>query len=151
LSSRGVAGFNPSALLCLRTAAGLTQSELADRARLLGARVLPINICQYEQGRRSPQFSTLQALATSLGVEPTELLKVPEQADLTTLRTLAGLTQRLLSVQLGVAQARWSRIECGRSSLDVSKHPLAADLLQVSIEQLRRALALARTRKRTRA
>jgi transcriptional regulator with XRE-family HTH domain len=151
LSSRGVAGFNPSALLRLRTIAGLTQSELAEKARLLGARVLPINICQYEQGRRSPQISTLQALASSLQVESTALLKVPEQADLATLRTLAGLTQRLLSMQLGVAQARWSRIERGCASLDESKHCLAADLLQVSIEQLHRALNLARTRQRTRA
>jgi len=126
----------------------MTQMELARIARGHGARVAGSHICQYEQGKRSPQAATLRALASSLNVPPTALLVGVALADLARLRVLAGFNQRLLARQLGVAQARWSRIERGRALLEESKHSLAAVLLQVTVEQLHRALDAARTRQR---
>ena len=47
----------------LRTQAGLTQPQLAERAELSKA-----GIANLEQGRTSPAWATLQALCTALGV-----------------------------------------------------------------------------------
>ncbi|MFI1259169.1 helix-turn-helix domain-containing protein, partial [Streptomyces netropsis] len=54
------------------------------------------------------------------------------------------LSQRSLASALGIAQARWSRIERGQSTLDEHHVPLAAKLLGVSEGQLRSAMAAAR-------
>lgn len=141
MASRGVATFSGAALRRLRTAALLSQDELAAKARANGARVAGSHICQYEQGRRKPQLTTVRALAAALGVPlKALLLRGAAPADVARLRLLAGWSQQALASRLGIAQARWSRIERGFSSLDESKFPPAADLLKVTVEQLLRAL-----------
>lgn len=47
----------------LREQAGLTQPQLADRAKLSKA-----GVADLEQGRREPSWSTVQALCAALGV-----------------------------------------------------------------------------------
>lgn len=123
-----------------RAASAMSQDELAQKARALGARVAGPHICLYEQDKRKPQLATVLALAASLRVPPGALLPSSMSADVERLRLLAGWSQRALAHRLGVAQARWSRIERGLSALDESKERLAAELLKVSVEQLRRAL-----------
>lgn len=60
----------------LRTKAGLTQPELADRAGI------PLTTLQgHEQGRRLPNFPTAVRLARALGVSLDELAKCDEAAD----------------------------------------------------------------------
>ncbi|MEU6405355.1 helix-turn-helix domain-containing protein [Streptomyces sp. NPDC046985] len=141
MASRGVAAFSGAALRRLRTAAFLSQDELAAKARANGARVAGPHICQYEQGRRKPQLTTVCALAAALGVPLEALLRRgAAPADVARLRLLAGWSQQALASRLGIAQARWSRIERGLSSLDESKFRAAADLLKVTVEQLLRAL-----------
>ncbi|MGY3677329.1 helix-turn-helix domain-containing protein [Streptomyces sp. TE33382] len=140
MASRGVAAFSAAALRRLRTKASLSQDELAAMARVRGARVAGTHICLYEQGRRKPQLPTAQALADSLRVPLESLLSTGRSDDVQRLRLLAGWSQRALARRLGVAQARWSRIERGLASLDESKFRLAAELLKVTVEQLLRSL-----------
>ncbi|MFZ3492194.1 helix-turn-helix domain-containing protein [Streptomyces sp. 5.8] len=145
MGSRGVAGFSAAALRRLRTAARLSQDELATRARSHGASVAGPHICLYEQGKRKPQLTTVLALAAVLCVPLSALIPDSAPVDLARLRMLAGMSQGDVARRLGVAQARWSRIERGKSSLDDSMLPPAARLLKIPVGQLRRALEAARS------
>jgi transcriptional regulator with XRE-family HTH domain len=69
------------------------------------------------------------------------LLSTGRPDDVQRLRLLAGWSRHALAHRLGIAQARWSRIERNLSSLDESKSRLAAELLKVTVEQLLRSLA----------
>ncbi|MER6117949.1 helix-turn-helix domain-containing protein [Streptomyces sp. NPDC001743] len=140
MANRGVSAFSAAALRRLRTTASLSQDDLAAMARTRGARVAGTHICLYEQGRRKPQLLTAQALADSLRVPLDALLSTSRPDDVQRLRLLAGWSQRALAHRLGIAQARWSRIERGLSSLDESKFRLAAELLKVTVEQLLHSL-----------
>ena len=146
LGTRGVVGFDRAALRALRLLAGLSQGELAGRARAHGSKLSPQHICLYETGGRVPRLTTLQSLAAALQVPPGELLRPSEPNELNVLRVRAGLSQRTLAALLGIAQARWSRIERGHSCLDASKITTAAGLLHVTIEQLHHALKTSRSR-----
>ena len=48
----------------LREAAGLSQAELGERAR-----ITRVQVNRLESGKRSPNWSTVQALAKALGVK----------------------------------------------------------------------------------
>ena len=54
----------------LREAAGMTQADLAKRARLTR-----VYVTRLEGGRQDPSLSTINALAGALGVRVTELLE----------------------------------------------------------------------------
>src|SRR5262245_41376685 len=56
----------------VRTAAGLTQAELAERAGLTRE-----GIAQLETGRRKPAWETVLALCAALGVDCTVFTKEP--------------------------------------------------------------------------
>ncbi|MFF4531550.1 helix-turn-helix domain-containing protein [Streptomyces sp. NPDC001407] len=144
MSSRGVAGFDAEALRALRTAAGFSQHKLAGHAREHGAQVAGPHICLYERGRRTPELRTLTALASALDVPLSALLEDDPTPSLYWLRMRKGMSQRGLAAALGIAQARWSRIERGQSTLDEQQVPLAAKLLGVKVSQFRMALATAR-------
>jgi transcriptional regulator with XRE-family HTH domain len=53
----------------IRVSLGLSQSELARRSSKT-----PGYICDMERGRRAPNLSTLEEIASGLGVDPTVLL-----------------------------------------------------------------------------
>lgn len=144
MSGRGVVGFDADALRTLRTAAGITQDKLAGRVRKHGANVAGPHICLYERGKRTPQLRTLTALAFALDVPPSALLEDDSALSLRRLRLRAGTSQRCLAAALGIAQARWSRIERGQSTLDEHHVPLAAKLLGASEGELYSAMAAAR-------
>jgi transcriptional regulator with XRE-family HTH domain len=57
----------------LRTQAGLSQTELAEKAGLTKD-----GIAQLEQGRRSPSWDTVLALCAALGVECMAFTQEPE-------------------------------------------------------------------------
>ncbi|RLU82002.1 hypothetical protein CTZ27_31055 [Streptomyces griseocarneus] len=144
MSSRGVVGFDAEALRTLRTAAGISQRMLAGHARKHGAQVAGPHICLYERGKRTPELRTLTALASALDVPPSALLEDDSALGLRRLRLRTGMSQRFLAAALGIAQARWSRIERGQSTLDEHHVPLAAHLLGASEGELRSAMAAAR-------
>lgn len=54
----------------LRTAKGMSQADLAKRARLTR-----VYVTRLEAGRQDPSLSTINALAKALGVEPAKLLE----------------------------------------------------------------------------
>ena len=59
----------------LRTAAGITQPELAEKAGMSKG-----GIADLEQGRREPAWGTVIALAAALGVKTDEFLKPASEA-----------------------------------------------------------------------
>ncbi len=72
---------NPKTVLAenlrvLRQSAGLSQEELADRARLHRTYVSSV-----ERGRRNVTLENIFALAKALGTTPAQLLRLPDQED----------------------------------------------------------------------
>ena len=59
-------------LVALRRESGLSQPQLADKARVSVGSVRDL-----EQGRRQPSWATVQALAEALGVEVTAFVDRP--------------------------------------------------------------------------
>lgn len=59
-----------SPLTRARLAAGLTQGQLA---KMIGT--TQAMICRWERGERTPKLSSLQRLATALGVDWTDLVQ----------------------------------------------------------------------------
>lgn len=151
MAGRGIVDFDSAALVRLRTSAGLSQADLAARARAHGARIGPTHVCLYEQGRRRPQLSTVRALAAALGVEVSGLFRAAGSQDVVRLRLAAGLTQREVAVRLGMAASRWSRVERGRVRLEEGLLRQAARALGTSVSRLRRALRSAEARLQGRA
>ncbi|MFJ6438181.1 helix-turn-helix domain-containing protein [Streptomyces sp. NPDC091416] len=113
MAGRGVADFAPASLLSERTGVDLSREELARSASRYEPCLSAAHVGLYELGLRVPQLSTLAALARALGVEVRALLVPVEIEDLARLRVEAGVRQRDLARSLGLAQARWSRIERG--------------------------------------
>lgn len=137
MASRGVAGFDASALRRLRRRRGLSQAALALAARRHGASISGSHVCLYEQGKRVPEMSTAMALAAAMNVEPTRLLDRRVVSEQAWLRLRAGLSQREVAEHLGISQGHWSRIENGEATLEDSKLAAAAGLLCVSTQLLR--------------
>jgi transcriptional regulator with XRE-family HTH domain len=59
-------------LRTIRTAKGLSQQALADRASITQA-----NVSRIEAGLHDPRYSTVLRLAYGLGVEPEDLIRSP--------------------------------------------------------------------------
>jgi transcriptional regulator with XRE-family HTH domain len=62
------AGPTPSALAVARFAAGMTQSDLAERAR-----VTRVAVANLESGKHRPRRLTAESIAAVLGVEPADI------------------------------------------------------------------------------
>lgn len=119
-------GFDRAALRQLRTNAGMRQEDLAAAA---GVQRTQIARFETENGP-VPVVRTLRALASALGVTPTELLSIPPgEIQLADLRYLAGLTQHQLAAAIDVPRSTYSALERGALRLsDTWAASLAAAL-----------------------
>jgi transcriptional regulator with XRE-family HTH domain len=130
VAGRGVTDFAPVSLLSERTAALLSREDLAQAASRYEPCLSAAHVGLYELGRRTPQLSTLTALARALGIEVRALLVPVDTADLARLRVEAGIRQRDLARTLGLPQARWSRTERGLAAAEAPVLARAADALR---------------------
>ncbi|MER5988658.1 helix-turn-helix domain-containing protein [Streptomyces sp. NPDC001787] len=139
MAGRGVTDFAPVSLLSERTAAQLSREGLAQAASRDEPSLSAAHISLYELGRRTPQLSTLTALARALRVEVRALLVPVDAADLARLRVEAGIRQRDLARMLGLPQARWSRTERGLAAAEAPVLARAADALHRPYEVVARS------------
>lgn len=139
MAGRGVTDFAPASLLSERTRAELSRESLARAASRHEPCLSAAHISLYELGRRTPQLSTLAALARALGVEVRMLLVPVDTADLARLRVEAGLRQDDLARLLGLPQARWSRTERGLAAAEAQVLRQAAEALRKPYEVVARS------------
>lgn len=101
--------FRGDRLLAARTAAGLTEEELAGRVGLSSG----VRITAWESGiveRPRPRF--LPPLAVELGIDPMSLLDVdPADPPLSALRLVAGLRMQDVSELTGLQAMTYQRLE----------------------------------------
>jgi transcriptional regulator with XRE-family HTH domain len=142
VGQNAVAEFDPDRLRAARAAAGLSQRELAARAR-----VPSTTIAKWEGGFHRPYAGKLADLAAALGVSPTALTRHGGAGPrtLAQLRVAAGLTQQAAAAHAGLVRTRYSAIERGETAA-VAEDVVAAiaAALAVTEAQVRTAHAHAR-------
>ncbi len=152
-----VEAFDPQRLREARTAAGLTQrdvavklleadlaakgsqaSTLAGEAWARAVETERIRVISYEQGTHTPRAVLLRRLADSVGVDAFELFKPGTPRTLVTLRTRLGLNQADVAAKLSFGRAYYSRVEQGSAALhDEHDRRRLAELLQVVLAEVR--------------
>lgn len=135
-SKTPVDNFAPGRLRTLRQDAGLTVTQLAARAQIPRP-----NISAYESGARTVGFDAAVALAEALGVDPLELTDAdPNALTLADLRLSARRSRVELAAAAGVSYDTWYAIETGRRRLTDDVATRVAEVLAVTIDELRAAL-----------
>lgn len=134
MSRRPLEGFEPSRLLEARLSMGYSQGELALRAEVSSA-----SISAWEVGRSTPQVDRLNRVAGVLGLQMSDLIRVPQnRRKLGNLREMAGCTQAQLASRVGISTPMLAALERGHASLtDTVRSRLASELglAETSIEQ----------------
>ena len=135
-SKTPVENFAPGRLRTLRQQAGLTVTQLAERAQIPRP-----NISSYESGARTVGFDAAVAIAEALGVDPLELTDAnPNALTLADLRLRARRSRVELAAAAGVSYDTWYAIETGRRRLTDDVAARIAEVLDVTIDELRAAL-----------
>lgn len=157
-----VEAFDPQRLREARTAAGLTQrdvavklleadlaakdsspSALAGEAWAKAVETERIRVISYEQGTHTPRAVLLRRLAEAVGVDAFELFKPDTPRTLVTLRTRLGLNQADVAAHLSFGRAYYSRVEQGLATVtDEADQRALAEVLQIDVAEAR---ALANT------
>lgn len=129
-----------AALRQARLAAGLSQAEVAKRAR-----VSRTNYVSFETGKRTPGVSFLRRFAAAVGVETRDLVTLdPATATLRDLRTRAGKTQAAAAAELGYRSASsYANIETGLTTPSSDQIATLARFFDASLSEL--ALVAARS------
>lgn len=143
VGQNAVEDFDPVKLRAARRAAGLSQRELAARAR-----VPTTTITKWERGFQNPYAGSLAELAAALGLPPSALTTQPVSRlrTLAQLRVAAGLTQQAAAAAAGLVRTRYSAIERGEvATIGDEVADAIAGALSVEVAQVRAAHAHART------
>ena len=118
-------GVDGEALHRARFAMGLTQHQLARIVDVAGGE----RISGWERGENEPRARVIPQLAQALGVDPLELLSLPNGVDLRALRLVTGRTAPELARALNVSLHTYLRWEAGqRLSLPVGDRRILAAL-----------------------
>ncbi len=133
----GVRWVSPTRLCDARTAAGLTQTQLA---QLLGYRHGQGPVGAWERSERRPDPPTLARIAQALAVAIDDLLEPDIELCLELLRVRAGLTQAHVAEQLGVSRTTWALLEQGGRPLTADETEPVAQALGSSSDQIRAAV-----------
>ena len=139
-SKTPVGNFAPGRLRSLRQQAGLTITQLAERADIPRP-----NLSGYESGARTAGVDAIIAIAEALDVDPLALTDAdPTALTLADLRLRARRSRVELAAAAGVSYDTWYAIETGRRRLTDDVANRAADVLDVTVDELRAALARTR-------
>ena len=149
--------FDPQRLREARTAAGLTQRDVAVKlleadlaAKGSSASALTgeawakaveterIRVISYEQGTHTPRAVLLRRLAEAVGVDAFDLFKPGTPRTLVTLRTRLGLNQADVAAKLSFGRAYYSRVEQGLAAVtDAADQRALAEVLQIDVDEAR--------------
>lgn len=134
-SKTPVGNFAPGRLRALRQQAGLTLTDLAERAQIPRP-----NLSHYESGARTAGFDAVVAMADALDIEPLELTDAdPDALTLADLRLQARRSRVELAAAASVSYDTWYAIETGRRRLTDEVAARVAAVLDVTIDELRAA------------
>lgn len=141
-TTEAVPSFDPDALRRLRRARGLSHDALGAQVG-----VSRPSLIAYEKGIRGIGVHTLHLLSRALGVDPLELTTATRAtATVADLRARVGLSKSDLAELLGIHRTMWARIEQGSRRLRPELMPKVAGALEVSENEVRRALERGRQR-----
>ena len=128
--------FDPTALVRLRRARGLTQDALGELVGLSRPALIA-----YEKGQRTPGPKILHRLATALDVDVLKLTSVTlRTATMRDLRARVGVTKTELAAALDLRRHTYDRIERGARELEPELAPQLAAILGVTERTLVGAL-----------
>lgn len=142
VSRRVTRGFDPDALVKLRTARSISRADLA-RLTDVGESTLH----HWEHGTRSPQIDLLARVVAALGGSVADVVYVADDVTFPgDLRIRSGLTQPELGLRSGVGTSAITRIERGQVALTPEAAQKLCDVLDVPVETYRAAYERARSR-----
>ncbi|SOD72954.1 transcriptional regulator with XRE-family HTH domain [Jatrophihabitans sp. GAS493] len=134
--------FSGSRLAACRTAAGLSQTQLA---KSVGTR--QTRVSDWERGAYIPKPSMIPVLAAAVGLDSLDFLgSDPAAPVLEDLRLAAGFTQHQLAEAINVSRDRYRWLETGATRREPDDTTMAALAisLAVPVVTIRRALAMHR-------
>jgi len=135
-------GFDARRFREIRKRVGYSPGELG---RL--SEVSPGTIRGWERGSATPQVDKLAAVAGVLGVSIAEILVIrSDDVFLADLRVLAGLTQPLLALQVGIATSTLGALELGEAPMSEAVEDSIAHVLGRTRHEVRAAYERSRTR-----
>ncbi len=149
--------FDPQRLRAARTAAGLTQrdvavklletdlaakgsspSALTGEAWAKAVETERVRVISYEQGTHTPRAVLLRRLAEAIGVDAFDLFRPGTPRTLVTLRTRLGLNQADVAAKLSFGRAYYSRVEQGLAAVtDEADQQALAEVLQIDVDEAR--------------
>lgn len=142
VSRRVLRGFQPSRLVKLREARGLTRPELA---RLADVSLQTIH--KWESGSQSPQIDVLMRVVGVLGTTVSDLVDIkPEDRYPGDWRVIRGLTQPELGARAGISTSMVGAIERGDSRLTDHFAEKLAEALEIPETELRASFERVRSR-----
>jgi transcriptional regulator with XRE-family HTH domain len=109
----------------------------AETARRI--RSLVVQVSCYEANRTRPRARAVRDLATVLGVDVLDLLRVDTPLTLPALRARLGMTQATAATALGMSRSLYAHIEQKRRRLRPDEESVLARVLQVDAATIRRA------------
>ena len=131
-----------TALRRARLARGLTQHQLARLIDVAGGE----RIALWERGISEPRARLVPLLASALGVEPLELLEMPNGTDLKALRLASGLTAPEVAAAAHVSLPTYLHWESGRRLPVADQRMLGALGRQLRVARRPLVSALERSR-----
>jgi len=135
-------GVDGAAVLRARSAKRLSQNRLARIVDVAGGE----RVSGWERGVGQPRARIIPDLARALGVDPLELLSLPNGVDLRALRLVAGRTAPELAQAVNVSVHTYLRWEAGQR-LPLGDTRTLASLsrqLGVPVERIAKALEASR-------
>jgi len=131
---RALYGFDPTRLTEVRRERGLSRSDLG---RLSG--VPYSTIWRWETGQSAPAPTALEKVGAILGVDPSELAVVQDDAqNLAHFRTVKGLAQIDAASELGLSKSTYSRLERGERPMTNTEVQKLAALLETDEEHVKK-------------
>lgn len=142
VSRRVLRGFEPTRLVELRTAHGLSRPDLG---RIADVSLQTIH--KWESGGQSPQIDVLMRVVQALGATVSDLVDIkPEDRYPGDWRVLQGLTQPELGAKAGISTSMVGAIERGDSRLTDNFAQKLAAALDIPVSELRASYERVRNR-----
>lgn len=133
-------GVDGEALHRARSAQGLTQHQLARIVDVAGGE----RVSGWERGANEPRARIIPELAAALGVDPLDLLDLPNGVDLRALRLVVGRTAPELARAVHVSVHTYLRWEAGLRLPTGQEQILAALCRELGVTKPRLLEALGR-------
>lgn len=139
-------GFDPEAFTTARETKKWSRGELGRRAAAPpDPPISDVTLGRWESGATSPDIAVLAPVVRALGIDPAQVIRVPEdQRLLSDWRNLRLMTQPQAAARAGIPTSLLSRLERGQRPLASEVAQAIADALDITLAQVHAAYDRAR-------